>query len=101
MVFGDQETCSLKIDCVIDENFMAIKMLKISESNEVISMKKPFQNPRTIPYKSKQPKTMSITCIMKKTSGKIVTLVEKPKATAYLCRLNFTEAIWLLFNIKQ
>ena len=80
MVLGDQETCELNIDWANDENFIAIKIPNNSEINEVNSMKKPFQKPRMIPYKSKQPKTMSITCIMKKTWGKILTLVEKPKA---------------------
>ena len=32
--------------------------------------------------------------------AKVVTFVEKPKATTYLCSYNFTEAKPLLFNIK-
>ena len=65
MVLGDQETCELKRDCAKEENLIAIKIPKSSENKEAISIKKPFQNPRTNPYKSKQPKTTSITCIIK------------------------------------
>ena len=49
IVLGDQEKCELISDCAKDENLMAMKIPTSSEKKEETSIKKPFQNPRTIP----------------------------------------------------